>query len=111
MAIVPHEALLEPRTEADIVLPMEFSPQLDLTWVRQGYDTMANMARTIDTCIIVGLSYQPCDRKEIDSILQEVPSSTQILLVNPTPNPTFETRLREVSRKSRRTKPTDFLRT
>lgn len=105
---VSEEKLLEPRTEADIVLPLEFSPQTQLTWVRQGYETVRQIAKTVDTCIILGISYQPCDRREINSIIDNIPANTKIQLINPKPNAEFEGKLRRVSDKVQRINPTDF---
>lgn len=107
--IVPKEKLLEPRTEADIVLPFEFSPQTQLTWVRQGYETVMRIAKTVDTCIIVGISYQPCDRQEIDSIIDEIPPNTKIQTIDPKPNEELEEKLMRVSDKAKRIDPGDFL--
>lgn len=106
--IVSKEKLLEPRTEADIVLPLEFSPQTQLTWVRQGYETVRQIAKTVDTCIIVGISYQPCDRQEINSIIDAVPANTKISLINPKSNAEFEGKLRRVSDTVQRINPNSF---
>lgn len=106
--IVSKEKLLEPRTEADIVLPLEFSPQTQLTWVRQGYETVRQIAKTVDTCIIVGISYQPCDRQEINSIIDAIPANTKISLINPKSNAEFEGKLRRVSDTVQRINPNSF---
>lgn len=108
VAVVPKEKLLEPRIEADIVLPFEFSPQTQLTWVRQGYEAVSEMAKTVDALIIVGISYQPCDRREIDSILNEIPPHTTIRLVAPKPNVEFEAKLIGVSDNTKRIQPREF---
>ncbi len=105
--IIPKEKLLEPRTEADIVLPFEFSPQTQLTWVRQGYETVRQIAKAADTCIIVGISYQPCDRPEINSIIDDLPANTKIQLIDQKPNTEFEKKLRRVSDKVQTINPTD----
>ena len=108
VGIVPKEKLLEPRTEADIVLPLEFSPQTQLTWVRQGYETVRQIAETVDTCIVIGISYQPCDRQEIDSIIDAIPANTTFLLIDPQSNAEFEGKLRRVSDTVQRINPNDF---
>ena len=90
-------------------MPFEFSPQMKLTWVRQGYETIRQIAITVDSTVIVGISYQPSDRYEINSIIGEIPADTQIRLVAPNPNAEFERKLREVSDKAERTAPQEFL--
>ncbi len=106
--IVSKGKLLEPRTESDVVLPFEFSPQTQLTWVRQGYEAVSETAKTVDALIIVGISYQPCDRREIDSILNEIPPHTAIRLVAPKPNVEFEAKLMGVSDNAKRIQPMGF---
>ncbi len=107
--IVAKEKMLEPRTESDIVLPFEFSPQTQLTWVRQGYEAVNQIAKTTDACIIVGISYQPCDRLEVDFIVDAMPSNTAIQLVDPRPDGDLESKLMTVSDKAKSSHPSDFL--
>lgn len=106
--IVLKEKLLEPRTEADIVLPLEFSPQTQLTWVQQGYETVRQIAKTVDTCIIVGISYQLCDRREINSIIDAIPANTRFLSINPKSNAEFDGKLRMVSNTVQEITPDSF---
>ena len=107
--IVPKKKLLEPRTESDIVLPFESSPQTQLTWVRQGYETLNKIAKTVDSCIIAGVSYQPCDRLEINSIVDAVPITAMIQLVDPMPNVDFATELKMIHVKAKAVHPDQFL--
>jgi hypothetical protein len=99
--IVPKSNLMEPRTEADIVLPFEFSPQTKLTWVRQGYRTMEQIAETVDTIVIVGISYQPCDRHEVNAIIEKIPKNSEIKLVDLNPNVEFVEKLERTSGRVR----------
>lgn len=99
VSIVPRQELCIPRIEADIVLPFEYSPQVGLKWVQQGYETIRRIAKTVDTCIIVGISYQKCDIREIDDIIEAIPRNVAIVLVDPKPNKIFMERLKEVSDK------------
>ena len=80
-----------------------------MTWVRQGYETVMRIAKTVDTCIIVGISYQLCDRQEIDSIIDEIPPNTKIQKIGPKPNEELEEKLMRVSDKAKRIDPGDFL--
>jgi hypothetical protein len=107
--VVSKNKLSEPRTEADIVLPFEKSPQRHLRWIQRGEETIKKIAKTVDTCIIVGISYRSCDRQEIDSIINELPRDIKIELVTPTENKKFEKRLREISCKAEKIAPEIFL--
>lgn len=107
--IVPKEKLLEPRTESDIVLPFESSPQTQLTWVRQGYEAVNKIAGTVDSCIIVGISYQPCDRLEINSIVDAVPINTAIQFIDLMPNVDLVTKLKMIHVKVKAVHPDEFL--
>ena len=61
--------------------------------------------------VIVGISYQPCDRREINSIIDYIPVNAKIQLINPNPTTEFEEKLRRVSDKVQGINPTDFLMT
>lgn len=107
--IVPKERLLEPRIESDIVLPFESSAQLHLRWVRQGYEAMNKIAGTVDGCIIVGISYQPCGRPEIDSVVDAVPMNTPIKLIDPRRKEDLFSKLKTIDPKVKTVHPDDFL--
>jgi len=87
--------LLEPRTEADIVLPYEYSTQLDYQWIKPGYDWIQQNGAIFTHCIIVGLSYGKCDRREIDFILNSLSTKTRIIVVNPKPSRDLMNKLKE----------------
>lgn len=107
--IVPKGELLEPRNESDIVLPFESSPQLQLPWVERGYEAVKKIAKTVDSCIIVGISYQPCDRLEIDSIVDAVPMNTPIKLIDPRRKEDLFNKLKMIDPKVKAVRPDDFL--
>ncbi len=106
--IVPKEKLSEPRTESDIVLPFESSQQTQLTWVRQGYEAIKKMAGTVDSCIIVGISYQPCDSSEINSIVDAVPKNITIKFINKVRNVDSVKKLKMIHAKVEVVHPDDF---
>jgi len=110
VSVVPSHRLSQARFEADIVLPFEESQQTRLLWVQQGYKTVFRIAQTVDALIVLGLSYHPCDRPEIDSLISQVPPGAEAWLVNPTPNETFENMVKRVTDKVMRVTPHDFLR-
>jgi hypothetical protein len=87
--------LLEPRTEADIVLPNEYSSQLDYQWIKPGYDWFRLIGHQITHCIIIGISYWNCDRAEIDYILSSLSPRTKVIVANPSPPPYQMSKLRK----------------
>jgi hypothetical protein len=91
------------------VLPFESSPQIHLRWVRQGYEAVKKMAKTVDNFIIVGISYQPCDRLEINSIVDAVPINTTTKLVNLVPNLDLVKKLNMTHVKVKDVHPDEFL--
>jgi hypothetical protein len=105
---------LQQRAQADIVLPFEVSQQTTLPWVDQGYAVIREAAASADACVVVGLSYQECDRPEIDSITRRISPDTTIWLVDPAVGSAqmkdFENALKSVSPKVNALTPDDFLR-
>lgn len=85
--ILDRSNLLQPRIEADIVLPTESSPYLKYQWVNPRYkDFRKNVAKDVERCIIAGISYWACDQPEIDFILDSLSPGTEIVIANPNPN-------------------------
>jgi hypothetical protein len=74
-----------PRTEVDIVLPMEESPYLGYQWVQPGYELFRRIGQTLDTLVVAGISYWGADRPEIDFMLESVRAPTKVFVVNPRP--------------------------
>lgn len=81
-----EEKLLSPRKEVDIVLPNEYSVQLDYQWVKPGYECIAREGEIFTHFVIIGHSYAKCDRKEVDFILDNLSSNTNIIVANPYPD-------------------------
>lgn len=77
--------LLEPRLEVNIVLPNEYSPQLNYQWVKPGYDWVRSAGPRFTHCIIAGLSHWDCDRSEIDFLINSLSSRTKLIVANPSP--------------------------
>lgn len=82
---LPKTELLQPRVEADIVLPQEYSPYLKYQWVKPGYEHLKTIAEDITCCEIIGLSYEIQDRVEINFILDSLNINTKIIISNPNP--------------------------
>jgi hypothetical protein len=84
---------LLPRTEVDIVLPLEESPYLDYQWVRPAYELFRRLGHALDTLVVVGISYWAVDRPEIDYLLDSVNAGAKVFLVNPRPPKDLMTKL------------------
>jgi len=58
------------------------------------------IAQTVDRCLIVGLSYQPCDRQEINRIIDALPKNIQIQYINRSPKKELQKKLKTISNKA-----------
>ena len=96
--VVTDDELYEPRTEADIVLPFEYSPQCDLSWIKDGYELTKKKAKEANRALIIGISYMECDRNEINSILENLKRDLLIQYVSPKKNPELELKLKTISK-------------
>lgn len=83
------ENLLLPRREVDIVLPNEYSTQLEYQWIKPGYDALSREGHMFTHFIFAGLSYSVFDRDEVDYIIECLKSDTAIIIANPDPNKQF----------------------
>lgn len=84
--IMPIEDILKPRLVAHVVLPLEISQYTRLAWVRTGFDWWKNNASSMTHVVVAGLSYQSCDRPEINWLLNQVPRTAKGVLNNEVPN-------------------------
>lgn len=82
------DEMLRPRIiSGGVILPTETSPYRALGWLRQGYDWWISNASTFTHVVIIGLSYQACDRPELNDLLNAVPSNaTAIVIAGNSPN-------------------------
>lgn len=109
--VVPRARICtQRRAMADVVLPFEVSQQTHLDWVVQGYEATSRIAEGISVCVIVGLSYEGCDRREIDLILSFMSRQTKVHLVNPNPNQEFVQKLNRTFDDVSLIAPDEFLR-
>ena len=90
---IPRNRLGDPRQEAYIVLPTEYSPYRNFQWVTTGYEWFANIANSITHCVFLGLSYWEADRSELNFILNALPKTTEIVEANPYPPNDFRLRV------------------
>jgi len=54
-------------------------------WVRAGRRRWRDIAPRIRHVVIVGLSYWPCDREELDEFISALPRDARIYMANPSP--------------------------
>lgn len=93
--LLERAKLLKPRIEADIVLPYEYSTQLNYQWVKPGYNWFRSNGNTFTHCIIVGLSYWSYDRPEIDCLLDSLSNETKLIVANIDPPSDLMNKLRK----------------
>lgn len=92
--VIPSAAWLQPRVQPSLVLPAEASPQSTFQWVSPCWTWFHEQAPSFKRCVIVGLSYWPCDRSEIDFLVNQLPRDCQAYVVNPHPSQEFVELLR-----------------
>lgn len=73
--------ILKPRNTASVVLPEEESRYHELKWVKPGFDWWRQNAPTFSYLVIIGSSYRPCDRYELNMLSNAVPSSATIAVI------------------------------
>lgn len=86
LRILKNSELYTPRLEADIVLPTQYSTQLDFQWVSPGYNYISCKGFDFTHFIFVGLSYDKCDQMEINFIINHLNPETNVTYINPTPS-------------------------
>lgn len=82
----PPDEWTLPRIEADVVVPTEVSRYRHFQWVVPGERWVRRNGKAWDTCVIVGISYAACDREEIDIVLNSLPSTAEVFVVDPSPS-------------------------
>lgn len=97
LKVLEKNELLTPRPDVNIVLPNQYSPQINLPWVKPGYDWVRSVGPKFTHCIIVGLSHWDCDRPEIDYLLNSLTSQAKLIVANPTPSPYLISMLKKKS--------------
>ncbi|PFR90688.1 hypothetical protein [Priestia megaterium] len=83
---LPKSEWLNPRIEADIIVPSLHNIQRHLSWVRKMFDQYSEVAQQLDSLVIVGCSYWDVDRAEIDFFLERLNRRTKVYIVDPFPN-------------------------
>lgn len=81
------ENYMKPRKEGYCILPHENNKYIDFQWQTPFWNGTKEKADVIEHCIIIGLSYHPADRLEINRIIELLNSDTVIHLCNPSHHP------------------------
>ena len=82
---LPRDQLLVPRMGPELVAPLQGSHIRQFQWVAPGFDWFRAVGTDLMSCFLVGLSYWPVDRPEINEILDSLAPQTEVVVVNPTP--------------------------
>lgn len=98
---IPRGKLLEWRQAADIVLPAEYSPLSKVQWVRPAMERAREILSEVQHLVVAGLSYWPEDRAEVDSLIDALSPSAEVVIANPKPPADLLTRLDGVGRRFR----------
>jgi hypothetical protein len=80
---IPPDHLLELRTQIELVPPLSSTLIAGFQSVVLARNRFAAVGPTLDTLLVMGLSYWPCDRGEIDGFLDAVGPETQVIVANP----------------------------
>jgi hypothetical protein len=84
--VVKVELNRGPRNDAEIVLPAEASTIAHFQWVVAGRRAWNALAPKVEHLVLMGLSYWPCDRGELDQLVSAVPTSATVHMCNPGPS-------------------------
>jgi hypothetical protein len=85
-----HDQLSQPRTQVEVVPPLAASEIRDFQWVDPAFREFARVGPTLDRLVIIGHSYGPVDRQELDELLSYLASGTEVVIANPDPPPELE---------------------
>ncbi len=77
--------LANARVQPLCIVPNESNKYSDYQWVEPANKMYKLELAGCTHCVFIGISYWECDRPEIDSILDALPKSAQIIVANPNP--------------------------
>jgi hypothetical protein len=90
---LPRYSLQVARYAADVVIPTEASGYSEFQWVRPGRLWARRAGVDTRVLILMGLSYWPVDRPELDELIESIPATATAIVGNPSPNPELIDRL------------------
>jgi hypothetical protein len=82
---LPRDKLLTARMGPELVAPLQGSHIRQFQWVATGFNWFRAIGTNLTSCMLVGLSYWPVDRPEINEILDSLATETEVVVVNPAP--------------------------
>lgn len=77
--------LAYPRNQAQCIVPNEANKYKNYQWVKPANAWFESVLKKSDYCLFIGISYFPCDRVEIDRIVDSLPQECVIVVANPFP--------------------------
>lgn len=83
---LPRYHLQVARYAADVVIPTEASGYSQFQWVKPGRLWARRAGTDTRTLILMGLSYWPVDRPELDELIDSVPATATVIVGNPAPH-------------------------
>lgn len=98
--VLQDDELLVTRDIVDIVAPGEWNalaPYLD--WNRKMATAFKTGSAKANTLLVVGFSYAPCDRPEVDALFQGLPRMEEVILADPSPSTALLDRLSSLGDK------------
>ncbi len=81
--------LMRPRRQALCIIPNEANKYSSYQWVSPANQWFESKLKGTDYCLFIGISYFPCDRPEIDRIVDSLPDECVIIVANPSPPKEF----------------------
>ena len=82
---LPSNNLLYPRVQAHCIIPNQANEYKDYQWVKPANEWFESVLKESKYCLFIGISYFPCDRNEIDRIVDSLPQDCEIIIANPSP--------------------------
>lgn len=81
--------LFTPRRQALCIIPNESNKYKNYQWVEPANQWFERKLKNTDFCLFIGISYFPCDREEIDKIVDSLSDECVIIVANPFPPKEF----------------------
>lgn len=81
--------LLYPRVQAHCIIPNQANEYKDYQWVKPANTWFESVTTESKYCLFIGISYFPCDRDEINRIVDSLPQDCEIIIANPSPSDDF----------------------
>ncbi len=87
--------LLYPRKQPLCIIPNEANKYQDYQWVKPANKWFERVLKESEYCLFIGISYFPCDRDEIDRIVDSLSKDCEIIIANPSPPDDFLKKIKD----------------